>query len=117
MRIKTIKLYQDLKFNYNPFNKDFIKSGYLHSLDLQGKVFKDYIRGIIINNVLYLRAYYPYNPDDISGFTLQELYFKSTKILDLYIKDLLKAIKKHYKIIPKTIIYNADKDLKIKGIS
>ena len=112
-----IKHHQDnLKFAYNPFSKEFIPCGYTHSIDLRAKLFKEYIRGVIIDDKVYLRAFYPYNPDDISGFTLNELYFKSYKILDLYIKDLLKAIKKQYKIIPKNIIYNADNDLKINDI-
>ena len=75
---------EDLKFSYNPFNKDFIKSGYIHSLNLQGKTYKEYIRGVIIGKALYLRAYYPYNSEDISGFSLSELYSKSRKILNLY---------------------------------
>jgi hypothetical protein len=108
---------KDLKFSYNPFNEDFIKSGYIHSLDLRGKCFREYIRGVIKGNKLYLRAYYPYNPDDISGFTLNELYSKSRKILELYIRDLSGLIKWEYKIIIKDIIYNADKDLYNKGIS
>jgi len=111
-----IKLYQDIKFSYNPFSKEFITCGYLHSLNLQGKNFKEFIRGAIVGNKLYLRAFYPYNQDDIAEFTLNQLYSKSEKILKLYVRDLLRAIKKQYKIIPKSIIYNADEDLKGNGV-
>jgi len=108
--------YNDLKFSYNPFNKEFIPCNSLHSLALRDKCFKDYIRGVIIGRALYLRAYYPFNHSDISGFTLNELYAKSSKILKLYIKELLRVIKKQYNIIPNKIIYNADKDLNFRGI-
>ena len=114
-----IKIYQEkyniYKFSYNPFNKKFIPCNGLHSFSLQGRIFKDYIRGVIINNELFLRAFYPYNQDDIQDFSLQELYFKSEKILKLYLKELLKEIEKNFKIIPKKIIFNADKDILKNG--
>ena len=86
------------------------------SVPAVGKTYKEYIRGVIIGKALYLRAYYPYNSEDISGFSLSELYTKSKRILNLYIKELLKEIENNYKINIKEIVYNADKDLKINNI-
>jgi hypothetical protein len=108
----------ELKFSYNPFTKEFIKSAYnCHSADLQGKNFNEFIRGAIIKNKVYLRAYYPYCQDDIKDINLKELYEKSRKILLQFKKELLKTLEKNMNININEITYNADKDLLGLGIS
>lgn len=110
----------EIKFSYNPFTKEFIKSSFnFHCADLRGKNFKEFIRGCIIDNTLYLRAFYPYEQEDIKEFSLLQLYKVSDKILRQYIKDLIKVVKKELNIyiIESRIVFNADKDLKINNVS
>jgi len=104
------------KFSFNPFNGDFIKSGYNHAFDLKNKIFKEYIRGCIIENNIFLRCYYPYDEGEIIAFTLPELYKKSKSIINQFLPELKKKIKSIYGIKSFKIVYNADKDLFNKGI-
>jgi len=58
--------------------------------DILCKNFDYYIRGIISENVLYLRAYYPYS--DINELTYNDLMTKSNKLLTMFKDDILKAL-------------------------
>jgi hypothetical protein len=109
---------QEIKFSYNPFNKEFIKSAYgFHASDLRGKDFKSYIRGAIIEGVLYLRAFYPFEPGNLEAESLQSLYNKSAKLLEQFRPELLKAIKKNIGANISSVVFNADKDLKGQGVN
>lgn len=105
----------EIKFSYNPFTKEFIQSRFcLHASDLRGKTFKDYIRGVIFGKVLYLRAFYPFDPADLQGESLESLYSKSARLLKEYEPELLKAVRRYLKIKISRLVINADQDLKGK---
>ena len=61
----------EIRFSYNPFTKNYIESGCSHAVALYNKgkqkQFDEYIRGIILDDVLYLRTYYPF---DLSSLTI-----------------------------------------------
>ena len=98
-----------LKFCYN--EKNYIYSDSPHNLILYNKglqkQYKYFIRGIIDNNILYLRVYYPFN--DIDNLTSEKLYQFSYELLKDSIQGILKAIKKHHKLNIKDIHYNVDR--------
>ncbi len=104
------------RFCYNPFTNNLITCSQSHSIGLynkgQGKNFDSFIRGIIFDDTLYLRTFYPF--DDIDDLNYTELNKKSISLLNQFKTDILETIKKEYSIIPKTIIFNADNDL-LKG--
>jgi hypothetical protein len=52
--------------------------------------FDDYIRGIVKNNILYLRVYYPYA--DIQELSFETLIEKSNALLGLYQEAIIKAL-------------------------
>ena len=62
----------EIRFSYNPFTKEYIESDSSHSITIHNKgktkQFDDYIRGIIVDNKLYLRLYYPFN--DLENLSL-----------------------------------------------
>lgn len=105
----------EIRFSYNPFTKDYIKSDCSHSIAIYNKgkqkQFDEYIRGIILNNVLYLRTYYPFN--NLSELSLIQLRQKSRELLEHYQEDILKKIRATCYIT--SIKYNVDNDL-LKGI-
>lgn len=107
----------EYRISYNPYTKDYISGYNSHSIALYNKgkqkSFDEYIRGIIINNRLYLRLYYPF--DDIDILTRDKIYQSSYTLLKDNEKDIIKAIKKHDDIIITEIIYNVDNDL-LKGL-
>lgn len=84
-----------LKFCYNPFSKHFLECGYNdHALTLykagKQKIYHEYIRGIIIEDVLFLRVYYPFNmPDDITSNQLKKASYGLLKANFRAIKDIL----------------------------
>lgn len=102
----------EIRFSYNPFTKNYIESGCSHAVALYNKgkqkQFDEYIRGIILDDVLYLRTYYPF---DLSSLSLVELHQKSRQLLDQYLPEILKVIS----IEPKEIKFNVENDL-LKGI-
>lgn len=105
------------RFNYEPFNKVFIDcDNQSHSITLhnkgKAKEFDNYIRGIIQNDIVYLRVYYPFA--DISELSYNELIKKSSILLNEYKADILKAVKKHYSLKPKDVILNVTND-SLKG--
>lgn len=102
------------RFSYNPFNKDYIEGGTSHSVALANKgktkEFDQYIRGIILDNVLYLRLFYPFN--DIEELDLIELKQKSRELLENFTDDLVSQLR-GTRI--KEIRYNVENDL-LEGI-
>lgn len=103
----------EYRINYNPFTKNYIAGNQSHTIQLYNKgkqkSFNDYIRGIIIDNTLYLRLYYPFN--DIDNLTSDKLYRLSYNLLKENERDILQAIKNHEKIIITKILYNVNNDL------
>ena len=104
----------EIRFSYNPFTKDFIESSCSHSVAIYNKgkqkEFDQYIRGIILDNVLYLRLFYPFN--DIDELDLIELKQKSRELLESFEDDLLSEVR-GTRI--SEIKYNVDNDL-LSGI-
>lgn len=107
----------EIRFSYNPFTKDFIESSSSHSIAIANKgkqkEFDEYIRGIILDDVLYLRLYYPF--DDLSKLSLIELKQRSRKLLESFIGDLLGVISYEYRFVTTDIRYNVENDL-LQGI-
>jgi|WetSurSiteA1Bulk_404760.scaffolds.fasta_scaffold471542_1 hypothetical protein len=106
-----------IKIAYHFFNKQLKVCGTMHSIDLRNLSFHDYIRGTIIDDELYLRAFYPFNQSDIQDMTLAELYDKSSKLLRQAQKELLASIDKNLHIKVKHVVFNADKDLLAQDIA
>ena len=104
----------EYRFSYNPFTKDLIVSDTSHSLAIYNKgkqkKFDEYIRGIILDDVLYLRTYYPFPLN--YGIAVTELNQKSRELLETY-KDIILEQVKEFKI--KEIKFNVDNDL-LKGV-
>lgn len=107
----------EIRFSYNPFTKDFIKSNGSHSIAIANKgkqkEFDEYIRGIILDDVLYLRLYYPFN--DLSELSLIELKQKSRELLDYYCFDILAVLWAYNEFRPREIKFNVENDL-LQGI-
>jgi hypothetical protein len=103
----------EYRISYNPYTKDYISGCQSHSIQLynQGKqaCFDDYIRGIILDNVLYLRVYYPFS--NIDTLTSDKLYKASYKLLKDNIRDILQVIKDKENIIIHKIEYNVTNDI------
>lgn len=98
------------RFSYNPFTKEYIEGGVSHSSAIYNKgrqkEFDQYIRGIILDNVLYLRLFYPFN--DIGDLDLIELKQKSRELLESFKDDLVSQLR-GTRI--SEIKYNVDNDL------
>ena len=105
------------RFNYNPFTKEFFDGGLCHALSIHNKgrtkEYDTFIRGIISDNVLYLRTFYPF--DDLSNLNYGQLQVKSKQLLRQFEADILHLIKREYNILIKDIVFNAENDL-LKGI-
>lgn len=106
-----------LRYLYDPFTKALIKcgeSGHGIYLDKRGKRknLDEYMRVMLIKNILYIRTFYPF--DDITELNDRELKKKSIDSCNYFIKDILNQFKK-IGIIPDKAVYNVEKDL-IKGI-
>lgn len=103
----------EIRFSYNPFIKDFIESDTSHTVAIYNKgkqkQFDEYIRGIILDGVLYLRLYFPFPLGDEIGIV--DLKQKSRELLDYYTDSILDLIKKELDFIPKEIKYNVENDL------
>jgi len=101
-----------VRFSYNPFTKDYIESGCSHAIALYNrgkqKQFDEYIRGIILDDVLYLRTYYPF--ENLAELSKVELHQKSRELLEQYKDDILARVDK-----VKKVCYNVENDL-LKGI-
>jgi len=111
--MKQFKPMIEKRFSYNPFTSNYISGYESHTLQLynQGKqaCFDEYIRGIIVNNTLYLRVYYPFK--DIDTLTRDKLFSSSLKLLKANIQPILTHIKQDYNIPIHKIEYNVTNDL------
>jgi len=107
----------EIRFSYNPFTEEFIESNVSHSIAIynQGKQkqFDEFIRGIILNGVLYLRLYYPF--DNLSDLSLTELKQSSRELLELNQLRLVSIIYSKYQLEITEIKFNVENDL-LKGI-
>jgi len=102
------------RFSYNPFTLDYIGGeNTCHAVSLWNKGqelhFDEYIRGIILDDILYLRLYYPFK--DLENKTLSELNKTSLILLKDNIKTILQHIKQDYNIPIAEIKYNVTNDL------
>lgn len=102
----------EYRIAYNPFTQDYIAGYNSHSISLYNhrkqKAFYEYIRGIIINNTLYLRVFYPYNMDNI---TSEKLYQCSYKLLTDYTNIIIQLIKDKENINISEVQYNVTNDI------
>ena len=105
------------RFSYNPFTKDFIDSNVDHAVAIYNKgkqkQFDEYIRGIILDDVLYLRLYYPF--EDLSELSLVELKQKSYQLLLMNKHLIIDLIKDKYDITIEIFNFNVENDL-LQGI-
>lgn len=105
------------RFSYNPFTEEFIESSSSHSIAIYNKgkqkQFDEYIRGIIHDDILYLRTYYPFTIDNYEP--QPDLNQKSRELLEYYLDNILNTVKKELGIVPKEIKYNVVNDL-LQGI-
>ncbi len=105
--------YMELRFCYNPYENIFLYGGNSHTEDIYNngysEEFDSFIRGIIKDNILYLRLYYPYK--GINDLSLNEINIISNKLLVKYKKEILQKIKKNLKIKIESIVNNATNDL------
>jgi len=103
----------EIRFSYNPFTKDYIESGVSHSIAIYNKgkqkQFDEYIRGIILDDTLYLRLYYPF--EDITEQTITEVKQKSYALLGDFLPQILTKLELSF----KEIHYNVENDL-LEGI-
>jgi hypothetical protein len=103
----------EYRISYNPFTKDYISGFSPHSIQLYNRgrqlSFDEYIRGIILDNVLYLRLYYPFQ--DLENKTLPEVNKASLKLLKENIPPILALIKNKDNITIESIRYNVINDL------
>lgn len=103
----------EYRISYNPYTKDYISGCQSHSIQLYNKgrqaQFDQYIRCIILDNVLYLRTYYPY--DNIDTLTRDNLYKASLTLLKDNTKDILTILKYKDNITITKIKYNVNNDL------
>jgi len=103
----------EYKILYNPYTRDYISGNQSHSLQLynQGKqaCFDDYIRGIILDDVLYLRVYYPFK--DLQDKDLEYILLASKKLLKDNTRAILALIKHKENIPINKIEYNVTNDL------
>jgi len=116
--IKIMTNTMEYRIAYNPYTRDYISGYTSHSIQLYNKgkqkVFDEYIRGIIIDNTLYLRIYYPFN--DIDTLTKNKLYQASYELLKDNISALIKEIETREGFYIIDVVYNVDNDL-LKGMN
>lgn len=103
----------EIRFSYNPITNDYIESNVSHAIAIYNKgkqkQFDEYIRGIILDGVLYLRLYYPY--DDLSELSLVQLKQKSLELLEYYKNKILFIIEEYDLGKINEIKYNVENDL------
>jgi len=101
------------RFAYNPYNDIFIDCGDTHTSAIYNKGYQkeydNFIRGIIYNDILYLRLYYPF--DDMNIKTWTDIQKASKILLQDNINRIVKLIKSTYGTCPVNIQYNTDNDL------
>lgn len=105
----------EYKIAYNPFTKEYFSGCTSHCVQFWNKKlplvkFDDYIRGIILGDVLYLRVYYPFS--DLSDLCHDnKLYHASLKLLKENTNAILTLIKDKENITIAKIKYNVTNDL------
>jgi len=116
--IKAMTNTIEYRIAYNPDTKDYISGYNSHSIQLYNKgkekIFDEYIRGIIINNTLYLRLYYPFN--NIDTLTRDKIYQASYELLKDNIFTLIKEIETREGFYIIDVVYNVDNDI-LKGMN
>jgi len=105
------------RFCFEPFKKVFFDCKESHVTEINNrklqKKFDTFIRGIIKDNTLYLRVFYPF--ENINELTYKELIQHSNTLLKENLKGIKSVIKKEYKLTQKIIklsVTNTD----LKGI-
>lgn len=98
-----------IRLTYNPYNKKLLICSGSHAEALQKVNFNEYIRFVIIDNILYVRAFYPFVNDGY--IETQKILKASSELLSLYKKEYIKVLKDAGYIFDDIII-NADADLK-----
>ena len=104
-----------IRFFYNPNNGQFLNCDnsehaiYYHNKKLS-LPFDYYIRGIIKEDKLFLRVYYPFK--DIDNLNYNELMNKSFLLLSEYKENILKVLKNEGFIINECILNCTNEDLK-----
>jgi len=95
---------------FNPFNDTFYHGILSHSeiLRLKGNIskFDDYIRGIIFEDVLYIRYYYPF--DNIGSISLAQLKKASYSLIFPEVNKIKALIKNNCDININEVVYNVD---------
>jgi len=103
----------EYRINYNPYTKDYISGTSSHSIQLYNRgrqsQFDEYIRCIILDDILYLRVYYPFK--DLQDKEYKDILLASEKLLQDNINDILALIKDKENVVIKDIKYNVDNDL------
>jgi len=101
------------RFSYNPFSKDYVEGGTSHSIALYNrgkqKQFDEYIRGILLDGILYLRLYYPF--DDLGELSAVELQQRSRELLEKYREEILFTLDRNNINYIVEIKYNVKNDL------
>ena len=107
----------EIRFSYNPFTKDYIESGVDHATAIANKgktkEFDEYIRGILVGDVVYLRLYYPF--PDLSELSLVDLKQKSYELLLMNKHTIIDLVKSKFDIDVENIQFNVENDL-LQGI-
>jgi len=104
------------RFFYNPDNNKLYlfensHAGYYANNKVKLiKGFDAYIRGIIDNDILFLRMFYPY--DDIDAKSFLDIKQASFSILKTFENDILKELKKEGLYIKKTVVNVTNESLK-----
>lgn len=103
----------EYRISFNPYTKDYISGQSPHSIAIynhhkQAK-FEEYIRGIIFNEVLYLRIYYPF--PDLQEKTLSDILKASETLLRDNKRRLIRLIKAKDSLNIKEVRYNVTNDL------
>jgi len=103
----------EYRISYNPYTKDYISGQSPHSIAIynhhkQAK-FEEYIRGIILDDVLYLRIYYPF--PDLQEKTYSHILKASEALLKEYKLRLIRLIKTKDSINIREVRYNVTNDL------
>ena len=108
----------EYRISYNPYTNEYISGQASHAIQLYNKgrqaAYDDFIRGIILDDVLYLRVYYPFK--DLENLTSDKLYRASLALLQANTKAILEVIKDKENITIKDIRYNVDNDL-LRGLN
>lgn len=114
--MEDIKI-MEYRICYNIFDNNYISGREAHNIQLYNakkqKEYNDYIRGIIIDNTLYLRVFYPF--EDIDNITKNKLYQSSYELLKDNTNDIIQTIYKHENIKITEVKYNVENDL-LKGL-